>query len=260
MKKIYTSVTIFLAFLLLFAGKSTAQCTPDASITSPGFAPNPLPDGCVGTAYSEVVSFLFPNDTTISVPPFGNLTIPFDSFVVSSVFNIPAGLTYACNVGGSCTYVTAPPAETRGCVTVSGTPTTANTTLDSIGVVGQAWVTILGSPSAFADTIKIALLVNPCGAGIFDAANPSFALTVSPNPATGTSSIRFDLDRNEMINVSILDMMGRTVMTYGSNRRFAGSNEITLDGAASLPAGIYSVKVETADHQRAASTKLIVVQ
>lgn len=260
MKKIYAKLFLFLAFTLVFVGKSTAQCTPDMTLTTPGFSPNPLPNGCVGQAYSETVSFLFPNDTTVTVPPFGSLTIPFDSFVVAAVLNVPPGLTYACNVGGSCTYVTNPPNPTYGCVEVSGTPTTPNAVTDSIEVVGEAWVTILGSPTPFSDTVRIALLVNaaPCGTGILSPAAQAFDVNVVPNPANGNSVVRFNLDRNEVVEVAVIDVMGREVMSFGESRRFAGLNEIALDGVTQLPAGIYSVRVETRDLSRTASTKLIV--
>ncbi|MEM7037048.1 MAG: hypothetical protein AAF570_08730, partial [Bacteroidota bacterium] len=97
-----------------------AQCTPDPNLTAQGIYPNPMPDGCVGQAYFQVVDFVFPVDTTIS-----GFTVPFDSFRIDMINNLPAGLIYTCNTP-NCVYV-APGGGVgaKGCANVTGTPTAA---------------------------------------------------------------------------------------------------------------------------------------
>src|SRR3989304_1075767 len=99
MKKFLPVAFLLTAFAFFSIPLLAQPCIPDTSITVPGIYYNPMPDGCEGQPYSEVVNFAFPPDTTVTIPfpPFF-LTIPFDSFVVSSVNNIPAGLNYQCNI------------------------------------------------------------------------------------------------------------------------------------------------------------------
>ena len=233
---------VLLSTLVFFAPSAQAQCTVDTTVSSPGFSPNPLPNGCLNQPYDEDVSFLFPNDTTLNVPPFGNITIPFDSFVVTSVTNIPTGMNYACNVA-SCTYITNPPNQTRGCVKVSGTPTVTTSPTDSIEVVGTAWVTILGSPTSFSDTIRIGLLIQDCGAAIDQSLAAKMNFTVSPNPVASGSKVSFTLGTSAQVELYMTDVFGRRIYTFSNSYRMPGQVVMEMDGMPSVAPGVYFINM-----------------
>lgn len=240
MKKFLLAIpTLFLATFIFLTPSAQAQCTIDSSLSSPGFSPNPLPNGCKNQPYSQDVSFLFPNDTIVPIPfpPF-TLQIPFDSFVVDAVLNIPAGLSYTCNIG-NCIYVTNPPNPTYGCVNVSGTPTDTTAVTDSIRVIGVAWVTILGSPTSFADTVNIGLKIDDCGAAV----DPSLAglmhFNVSPNPISADTRVSFNLSQSGQINLNLTDIFGREVFSVHNGFSMAGEFTTNLSGLPQTGPGIY---------------------
>jgi hypothetical protein len=67
-----------------------------------------------------------------------------------------------------------------------------------------------------------------------------------PNPFSQTSTIRFDLPRDQKIKLSIVDMMGREVKLLANKWSEAGSHLVTLD-AAGLSRQTYLVRLQTAD-------------
>lgn len=69
-------------------------------------------------------------------------------------------------------------------------------------------------------------------------------LTISPVPAKDKLTIAFDYDANETATMSIVDVMGRTVLTHGVALA-NGLNTNTLN-VASLTTGFYVVKIQTA--------------
>ncbi|MBP7803855.1 MAG: hypothetical protein KA109_19660, partial [Saprospiraceae bacterium] len=153
-----------------------SECTIlQAQLTYGGqFLPNPLPVGYADSAYSHDIAFKLKKDTTITMPAFGTLTIPFDSCKILSIGNLPPGLNLAACDDPQCTYY--PPSDTVGCLTISGTPTNAFTYNDSIEIVLEKWITLpegsIGSPQlgrlgpnviSFLDTVKLALeIIKKC--------------------------------------------------------------------------------------------------
>jgi len=70
------------------------------------------------------------------------------------------------------------------------------------------------------------------------------AITVSvyPNPVSGNAKIQLNLEKAATVVVSIFDMTGHNIANIAQNKFAAGKNEINYN-AASLPKGIYLVKV-----------------
>ena len=139
-----------------------AQCVPNPPSTVPGFYPNPVPEACVNQSYTQAVDFVFPLDTTVTLPPFGTFTLPFDSFRIDNISNVPAGMTFNINSATNMYYPGGPGVAAMGCADLLGTPTTANTYQDSIVIVLTAWSTapIVGVQSG-QDTLRVNLKVNP---------------------------------------------------------------------------------------------------
>ncbi len=81
-------------------------------------------------------------------------------------------------------------------------------------------------------------------------------LTVSPNPATATASVRLQLANPSHVRLDVLDALGRRVQTVGDARYPAGEAHfsLALDG---LAPGVYFVQVATGLRTEAASFTVI---
>lgn len=134
---------LFVSITLLTISSASAQCTPDPQYTSPGIYPNEatgFDSGCVGVAYSQLITNVVPVDTCVTVVQgLPCVTFDIDSVVITSVSGLPAGLSIVYYDGGN----TNSPADrgcfeggTTGCALISGTPTTAGTYNLSINVMG----------------------------------------------------------------------------------------------------------------------------
>jgi hypothetical protein len=259
MKKVLlTTALLCLWFCTSNVFAQTTACTVDNTISSPGIYPSSdtLPDGCVNSPYDEVVQFAFPPDTTL----FG-FTLPFDSFKVSSVNNIPTGLSYQCDqYMNNCTYYTTPGQLTRGCVTIYGTPLVQFN--DSVEVVGRAFVTFFGSSQAIDDTIRLNIHIYNETSCPLTSLNPSFAskldLNVSPNPIQSDSRLSFTLPEAAQVEAGIYDMYGREVVSLANSQMGAGYHQIAVQAKSeSLANGIYFLKFNVNNGAYITSRKLI---
>jgi hypothetical protein len=239
-----------------------AQCTPDPSLTVEGIYPDTLRHGCKDAYYTDTIDFVFPSDTTI-VTPFGTITVPFDSFTVVSVNLIPAGLTYQCNVP-SCTYI--PPgggSPAKGCVSISGTPTVTTTSSDSVEITGRAFVTIFGSAQSFDEIIRMNLLVQDptspgCATYRDDAFNNALKMTVAPNPMDASSILSYNLKNGANVEVSLIDITGRTIANLLNERQSVGLHTVDLWQGNMAP-GVYFVRLSL-DGGAHIRTQKVVVQ
>lgn len=241
----FSHLLILLAVSILAAqGRSYSQvCQVDSQYTSPGVYPSDtLPDMTVGVAYNEVVQFVFPSDTTVS-----GYTVNFDSFVVLNVTGIPNGIDWECNANHpQCHYICNPPALTRGCVTIFGTPTAqspAYPSHDSIMVTGQAWVTIpfIGAQSFNQDFPVYYRVEDTTLSAIGDEVYGSFSLEIAPNPATHHARVTFDLSAAAEVTLTVVDVYGREVLTLGQGLLPSGAHETALKLTEMEP-GIYFLR------------------
>ena len=63
-----------------------------------------------------------------------------------------------------------------------------------------------------------------------------------PNPAGETANLRFRLENNEQIRVSICDLLGRELMKLSDENHLAGENGMSFS-TGNLPAGVYFYKI-----------------
>jgi len=68
------------------------------------------------------------------------------------------------------------------------------------------------------------------------------ALTVYPNPAGATFTVKFNLSSNGNTTLAIYDMSGKQLLVPVNGRLTAGTYTKTVSAAA-LPAGMYLVKL-----------------
>jgi plastocyanin len=88
-------------------------------------------------------------------------------------------------------------------------------------------------------------------------AAPVPAVAVHPNPAQGTTTLRFALAAPAEVRLAVYDALGREVAVLVDGALAAGSHAAVLDGA-SLPAGVYVYRLATGD--RVQSGRLTVVR
>jgi len=105
--------------LIAFAFGASAQCTPDASITTPGFYPSPDSLPCVerGVAFDTVLQFR--NFSTVNAADFGipiPLTVTVNWVRIDSIGGLPNGITYSCTPA-NCQF----PGGSNGCIDFTGT-------------------------------------------------------------------------------------------------------------------------------------------
>ncbi len=139
---------LFTLFFLLSSFSGFAQCVPDASTNEQGIYPPTLATGCLNATYDDTLTIVFPVDTFVS-----NFTIPFDSFKVDMVNNLPSGLISECNLADCKAYPPAPGEPARACIRISGTPTSVPA-IDSVELSITAWVTVFGNPTAISGIIQ----------------------------------------------------------------------------------------------------------
>lgn len=70
----------------------------------------------------------------------------------------------------------------------------------------------------------------------------AWTLTVGPNPARGTATVRFTAPAVESVTVAVYDVLGRTVATLFAGEAEVGQHEVTLLASA-LPAGAYVIRI-----------------
>ncbi|MFH1144205.1 MAG: hypothetical protein V1774_06650 [Candidatus Eisenbacteria bacterium] len=92
------------------------------------------------------------------------------------------------------------------------------------------------------------------------AADP-FHLSACPQPASGALTLRFELAREDLVRMDVLDMSGRIVARPAAERRPAGSQALCwtacdLNGRP-LPAGTYFVRIDSGGRREARGICLI---
>lgn len=232
-------LTISLCFMLSFSIVQ-AQCTPDPNFTTIlAFSPSPIPSGTVGQAYSQVVTFVFPNDTLV----FG-FPADFTEHEITTLTNIPAGMTYQCNLS-NCLYPVTQGQITRGCMTISGTPTAVvDTTQDSIEICVRSRIsTFIGS----IDTVNcfwLKIAVDSPSVSLDPRWMEAFDMEVFPNPATLSSNLRLNIPGNVDARIVMQDVMGREVEQIHEGTLSRGEYNFGLFGnTGRFSPGIYVVRV-----------------
>ena len=226
---------LLLTSVLLSSYFISAQCTPDPLYQDslygvwPDTIENFVP-GSVGTAYSQVLNFKLPIDAGVIDPSFAGVNI--DSAVLQNVNGLPTGLTYVCNtatnswMGGD-----------QGCATIQGTPTTQGSYDITIELTG--WVTVFFAP--FSQPISFSGYVIDIGAAGIETiqlTNETFILKQNfPNPVNGNTTIQFIAGNQEVIDFSIINLLGDVVFKRAINAK-RGVNTIDIS-SNDFSGGVY---------------------
>jgi len=164
MKKTLLLFTILLSFTQLVK----AQCSPNSLFTSlglPGVYPPELPisgvpmtgmnDGAIGSLYSQTLTLVVLEDTTMDVASFLPATVVSTmslagistvmsldvNYIAFDVAGLPNGLSYSCDQSG-CQYVSG----VDGCILINGNPTQSGNFAVPVSMIINAQIPAITDP------------------------------------------------------------------------------------------------------------------
>lgn len=231
-------VLTILSFLFIAYFSSTAQCVPDTSITHnvTGMYPDiatGLPHAAVGQPYATTIQLKVLVDTV-----YLGITVPIDSVNINNVTGLPAGFSYSCTPS-NCSF----PGGSDACIYLQGNaPTSQMIGTYPIIVEVTAYGVLLGTPTNLPANITGYTIVIDTTTGISGIPSVSFTIGQNtPNPAREYTSIPLQLTSNEVVTVSVTNLIGKKVFerTYNLQR---GKHNIMLDVHGFKP-GIYMYTV-----------------
>ncbi len=213
-----------------------AQCTPDTSIKTPGIYPSQLPHSIEDSMYNEVLQFKLPKDTNVGV------TIPFDSFVIVKIINLPSFISYKCSsqTGMSdCAWK----GGSNSCLTFTGKPPVGSAGKYKLKVHLKAYYVLFGNPTFTEDSNLFTrdFFVDAAPNGVQDVFNNAYHTSAQPNPFDQYTDIPFMANQNGLVTARVFDCQGKEVMTKQQAAE-VGKNAVRIDGK-NLPNGVYHVAV-----------------
>jgi hypothetical protein len=113
-------------------------------------------------------------------------------------------------------------------------------TLPAASLLGIRVVTG-GGNMVWIDDINIAT-----GAAISEAVQNVENILIAPNPASTSTTLKFNLNQKSTVNVVVMDAVGKTVVTVLNEELAAGQQEATIN-TQSLASGVYMVKITAGD-------------
>jgi hypothetical protein len=273
MKKILLSVFAICLSVGAIAQATTCNFGTATLHTVPGVYPTSLPDGTLNTPYNQLMEVVLPQDTTIA--GIGQIDVCF--IQVDSVRYIADGLSYTCGEhtpglvdptgpANGCKWkvIHTPGVVNRGCVIISGTPTTGTKIFnDSL----QVWVKAGGGAYVPQTGQCLALqnLNTPYNVyhhiigtnAITGAVAKDLNLSLFPNPTNANSTLSFTLPERANVNVAVYDLMGKRVVDVFAGTETAGNHTYNV-AAEKLTSGIYLLKVSLDNGASVITNRLIV--
>jgi hypothetical protein len=239
MTKIYS--LFILVSMFAFSFNANSQCTPDPTCTdllTPGeICPATLPDGTVGTPYSQVVTVIPPATAAIGT---GGATVTIYQIILDSVGNMPPGLTYQPSSGGAFVVKPSTDVNYRYCILISGTPLLAGTYPLSIYVT--PWIHLFGNTNVPStqqvDDTSLAIVIHPNSTGYSIVNMNKFSvLNSKPNPFSYTSKIGFISPNSCEVKLNVFDVVGNLIYNEKMTAT-RGENYFDFNGMK-LGKGIY---------------------
>ena len=82
-----------------------------------------------------------------------------------------------------------------------------------------------------------------------------------PNPGNPSMSVHFSIPQEQHVELSVYNLLGRTVKTLYSGRKQAGSHTVIWDGTgpsgSSAPTGVYIIRLQTGGNVHTAKVSLV---
>jgi hypothetical protein len=109
------------------------------------------------------------------------------------------------------------------------------------------------------DTYTQTLQLSPFTTGINQVSELESSFEMYPNPAVDQVHVRYALEENADVQITLTDITGKSVATLASGMRTVGHHDLQLDlKSLKQPAGLYSVNVSTPEYSF--SKRLSIVQ
>ncbi len=241
-----------LLLLCLLTGMAyvNAQCMRDSSIYQTDTLLSPFtwtPDApnynlalaCIGKPYSQSVTFNVP--TEYSGFPLTNVSIA----TTGAVTNLPTGVSYVCDPP-NCVF----PANTLGCILISGTPTAANPAPDTLdlGIAVNVGTALGTFPLEFPigdQHYYLILQTAACIVGTNDLNGHIASVRNVPNPFSSMTQIEVGSYLAGDFRFEVFDMLGQRVYVEPI-RLEEGINKFSFD-AGYLANGSYIYSISNAE-------------
>lgn len=222
----------FLVVSALAGSQARAQCTPDTTMDKGTILPQAISYAYLNTAYSEVIYFRAPLDTSAQTP-LGTYPATIDSMEITSVNGLPAGFTYTC-YENNCMIK----GGEASCITLQGTAaSTGNYPLTVYITTYATLKTMFGDVPVSQNDSNTNYTLYVFGSTGMSANDLQHAIDLYPNPAKDVLHISNPL--NLGIRASLFDLTGKLV----EEKQLAGSDTFSLSG---LPKGLYMVRLQAA--------------
>ncbi|MES2691588.1 MAG: T9SS type A sorting domain-containing protein [Bacteroidota bacterium] len=227
--KTFTKIA-FLLITALAANKAQAQCTPNTTMEKGTILPEAIKFGYINNAYSEVIYFRAPLDTTAKTP-LGTFPAHIDSMEITGVKGLPAGFTYTC-YNNKCRIK----GGESSCITLSGTATVEG--VHPVTVYITTYATIKGFvdiPATQNDSNNKYTLYIYTNVGVKNESLGQF-VTLYPNPAKDALHISNSSAKN--IQAKLMDLTGKLI----AEKEITTSETFDLSG---LSKGLYFVRLSS---------------
>jgi len=230
MKKLFT----ILFATIFFANFAHAQCSVDTNLKAAGFKPDTIPHATELSAYSQVIQFKFPTDTTIF-----SQKVTFDSLTIKAIDSLPKSITWQCGKA-SCTYM----GGENGCLTLSGTPPNGSAGKYKMIITVTAHFPMPAPfPYRHQDfTNNWSFYVD----GATAVMEPAFTnhINASPNPFDQQVTLDINSLNTEKSRLQIFDIQGKEV--YNMNIPLAQGNNKYIIDTKTWNSGLYIIKTNGA--------------
>jgi hypothetical protein len=229
MKHFYTTILLSLLFVSVTSAQDCIIDNGNNSLVSPT---ENIPAAQVGVYYEQVFQVKVPTDTSIVYNNF-NADGSINTFSITSIDNIPDGLSYSCNPSG-CEF----PGGSNACIKVFGTPTASGTfyldfhySIDGTFLVFNNLIqqTV---PNVYEDVEVTVLPAN----SVDELSGNNFS--IYPNPAKDGVNVQLAKSFGTNAQISIVNLLGKQVYSSVVNAKEIHNIDITR-----FEKGVYFVQV-----------------
>jgi hypothetical protein len=263
-----TLLTMFIALMGVGANVAHAQvCTPDPTalfLGIPGIYPNPaitsnLTAGNQGQAYSETMTIMVPQDTTIDLSafigfPFPAISVSVNFQEVTAITGLPTGLNYTCDLS-NCQWG----GGVNGCIKLDGTPTQGGSfnvgmsTGYNVSVPQQ--VPVIGGSAITIPIPGLSWTLDITAVGVADAKLEGLSIAQNtPNPFHGSTAINYFAAKPMNLQFTVTDLTGKQ-MHSENVRANVGDNTLQFDASDFAP-GIYLYRI--GNGEKSVTSKMVV--
>ncbi|MEM6628480.1 MAG: T9SS type A sorting domain-containing protein [Bacteroidota bacterium] len=281
MKKHFLQLISLVAILFTFPVSSLqAQCELDTTILdTTGVFPQRLPDGEVGIPYNQTIHFVFPTTLSLFIPELSDsIDLKLCIYSLDSLPNLPEGLSMNCNTP-DCVWEMdfSPDVVNRGCVQISGTPTSAVKPDDSLRIFLSITPSVLDTTDECTPLPLSQELIEQYATQQFlvpftilgdtmvqDTTTTSrlsllsesaYQIRVFPNPTSGSAHMEFFLPEKNRVGMEVLNQIGQKVWGMDPQLLLSGTHRIDLP-AENWTQGMYFVRMVLPDRRGQFTQKL----